>query len=48
MAVALPFIIIIAIFNAIVNGITKQVFPDPVKKKTSNELSEEYDSLIKD
>ena len=48
MAVALPFIIIIAIFNAIFNGITKQVFPDPVKKKTSNELSEEYDSLIKD
>ena len=48
MAVALPFIIIIAIFNVIFNGITKQVFPDPVKKKTSNELSEEYDSLIKD
>lgn len=48
MAVALPFIIIIAIFNAIFNGITKQVFPDPVKKKTSNELSEEYASLIKD
>jgi len=48
MAVALPFIIIIAIFNAIFNGITKQVFPDPVKKKTSNELSNEYDSLIKD
>lgn len=48
MAVALPFIIIIAIFNAIFNSITKQVFPDPVKKKTSNELSEEYDSLIKD
>lgn len=48
MVVALPFIIIIAIFNVIFNGITKQVFPDPVKKKTSNELSEEYDSLIKD
>lgn len=48
MAVALPFIIIIAIFNVIFNGITKQVFPDPVKKKTSNELSNEYDSLIKD
>lgn len=48
MVVALPFIIIIAIFNIIFNGITKQVFPDPVKKKTSNELSEEYDSLIKD
>ena len=48
MVVALPFIIIIAIFNAIFNGITKQVFPDPVKKKTSNELSNEYDSLIKD
>lgn len=48
MAVALPFIIIIAIFNVIVNGITKQVFPDPVKKKTSNELSNEYDSLIRD
>jgi hypothetical protein len=48
MAIALPFIIIIAIFNVIFNGITKQVFPDPVKKKTSNELSNEYDSLIKD
>ena len=48
MVVALPFIIIIAIFNAIFNGITKQVFPDPVKKKTSNELSNEYDSLIRD
>lgn len=48
MVVALPFIIIIAIFNIIFNSITKQVFPDPVKKKTSNELSEEYDSLIKD
>lgn len=48
MVVALPFIIIIAIFNIIFNGITKQVFPDPVKKKTSNELSNEYDSLIKD
>ena len=48
MVVALPFIIIIAIFNVIFNGITKQVFPDPVKKKTSNELSNEYDSLIKD
>lgn len=48
MAVALPFIIIIAIFNVIFNSITKQVFPDPVKKKTSNELSNEYDSLIRD
>ena len=48
MIVMLPIIIIVGTFNIILTSVSKRVFPDPVKKKTSNELSNEYDSLIKD
>lgn len=48
MLLALPFMIIVGFFNIVTDGISKLIFPDPVKKKTSKDLSTQFDNIIKD
>lgn len=48
MLLALPFMIIVGFFNIITDGISKLIFPDPVKQKTSKDLSTQFDNIIKD
>jgi hypothetical protein len=48
MLLALPVMIIFGFFNIVTDGISKLIFPDPVKKKTSKDLSSQFDNIIKD
>ena len=48
MLLALPFMIIVGFFNIVTDGISKLIFPDPDKKKTSKDLSTQFDKIIKD
>lgn len=48
MLLALPFMIIFGFFNIVTDGISRLIFPDPVKKKTSKDLSTQFDNIIKD
>lgn len=47
MVVALPIMIIVGICNIIIDGISKCLFPDPVKEKSSKELSSQFDTILK-
>lgn len=47
MVVALPIMIIVGICNIIIDGISNCLFPDPVKEKTSKELSSQFDTILK-
>lgn len=48
MLVALPFMIIFGFFNIVTDGISRLIFPDPVKTKSSKDLSNQFDNIIKD
>ena len=48
MLLALPFMIIFGFFNIVTDGISRLIFPDPVKQKTSKDLSTQFDNIIKD
>lgn len=48
MLLALPFMIIFGFFNIVTDGISRLIFPDPVKKKTSKDLSTQFDNIIED
>lgn len=48
MVIAFPIMIIAGIFNFIFDGLSKLIFPEPVKKKTSKDLSSQFDNIIKD
>ena len=48
MLLALPFMIIFGFFNIVTDGISKLIFPDPVKNKSSKDLSTQFDNIIKD
>lgn len=47
MVIALPIIIIVSICNVIIDGISNWLFPDPVKEKSSKELSSQFDTILK-
>ena len=47
MVVALPIMIIVGICNIIIDGISNCLFPDPVKEKSSKELSSQFDTILK-
>lgn len=48
MLLALPFMIIFGFFNIVTDGISRLIFPDPVKKKTSKDLSTQFDNILED
>lgn len=48
MLIALPFMIIFGFFNIVTDGISRLIFPDPVKKKTSKDLSTQFDNILED
>lgn len=48
MLLALPFMIIFGFFNIVTDGISRLIFPDPVKQKTSKGLLTQFDNIIKD
>lgn len=47
MVIALPIMIIVGISNVIIDGVSKCLFPDPVKEKSSKELSSQFDTILK-
>ena len=47
MVIALPIMIIVGICNIIIDGISNCLFPDPVKEKSSKELSSQFDTILK-
>ena len=48
MLLALPVMIIFGFFNIVTDGISRLIFPDPVKKKTSKDLSTQFDNILED
>lgn len=48
MLLALPFMIIFGFFNIVTDGISRLIFPDPVKQKTSKDLSTQFDNILED
>ena len=48
MLLALPFMIIFGFFNIVTDGISRLIFPDPIKKKTSKDLSTQFDNILED
>lgn len=48
MLLALPVMIIFGFFNIVTDGISRLIFPDPVKKKTSKDLSSQFDNILED
>lgn len=48
MLLALPFMIIFGFFNIVTDGISRLIFPDPVKQKTSKDLLTQFDNILED
>lgn len=48
MLLALPFMIIFGFFNIVTDRISRLIFSDPVKKKTSKDLSTQFDNILED
>lgn len=47
MIAALPVMLVVGTANAIIDGVSKCLFPDPVKEKSSAELSSQFDTILK-